>query len=98
MNNSVRRLTLTELSRRVALPVATVTEIVELGIIEPQARDPHWLFDETVTVIVTRAARLHRALAMDWSGVALALELIEDNQRLRRENAALRRRLARLLE
>ncbi len=98
MNNSVRRLTLTELSRRVALPVATVTEIVELGIIEPQARDPHWLFDETVTVIVTRAARLHRDLAMDWSGVALALDLIEDNQRLRRENAALRRRLARLLE
>ncbi len=34
------RLTLTELSRRVALPVATVTEIVELGIIEPDSHDP----------------------------------------------------------
>lgn len=92
------RLTLSELSRRVALPLATVTEIVELGIIEPDARQPHWLFDETVTVIVTRAARLHRDLGIDWSGVALALELLEDNRRLRRENTALRRRLARLLE
>ncbi|HCE40907.1 chaperone modulator CbpM [Alloalcanivorax profundimaris] len=92
------RLTLTELSRRVALPVATVTEIVELGIIEPDSHDPHWLFDETVTVIVTRAARLHRDLAMDWSGVALALELSEENRRLRRENAALRRRLERFLD
>ncbi len=49
-------------------------------------------------MIVTRAARLHRDLAMDWSGVALALELSEENRRLRRENAALRRRLERFLD
>lgn len=88
-------LSLTELSYRVALPVATVTEIVELGIVEPQRHDDTWFFDERVIVVITRAARLHRDLGIDWNGVALALELLDEVESLRQENQRLRQRLAR---
>lgn len=90
-------LTLAELSRRVALPMATVTEIVELGIVDPEPHGDHWQFDEQVIVVVTRAARLHRDLGIDWSGVALALQLLDEVEYLRRENQRLRRRLERFL-
>lgn len=90
-------LTLTELSRRVALPVATVNEIVEVGIVEPQVIAGDWHFDEQVILVITRAVRLHRDLDIDWGGVALALELLDEVERLRRENRQLRQRLERFL-
>lgn len=90
-------LTLRELSHRVALPETTVTEIVELGIVEPAVVDDDWHFDEQVIMVVTRAARLHRDLHIDWSGVALALELLDEVESLRLENERLRQRLARFL-
>lgn len=90
-------LTLTELSFRAALPVATVTEMVELGIIEPVRREPDWHFDEQVVMVLTRASRLHRDLGIDWNGVALALELLNEVENLRAENASLRQQLARFL-
>jgi len=75
---------------------AFVIEIVEHGIVEPQGRTPDdWLFDEQAPAIARRAAKLHRDLALEWEGVALALELLEEVQQLRSENAMLRQRLGR---
>jgi len=90
-------LTLTELSHRVALPVTTVTEIVKLGIVEPEVVDDDWHFDEQVITVVSRAVRLHRDLDIDWCGVALALELLDEVEALRLENEHLRQRLARFI-
>ena len=45
-----------------------------------------------------RACRLQRDLELDWPAVALALELIEELQRLRDENQRLQRQLAALTE
>lgn len=90
-------LTLTELSHRVALPVTTVTEIVEVGIVEPEVIGGDWHFDEQVILLISRAARLHQDLDIDWGGVALALELLDEVEQLRRENRRLRQRLARFL-
>jgi chaperone modulatory protein CbpM len=47
---------------------------------------------------ITRAVRLHRELQVDWAGIALALELLNELEGLRRENETLRRRLERLEE
>jgi chaperone modulatory protein CbpM len=44
-----------------------------------------------------RAMRLQRDLQLEWSAVALVLELLEDRDRLRVENAMLQRRLQRFL-
>jgi len=44
---------------------------------------------------IARATRLRRDLEINWEGVALALELLDEVQALRRENHALLRRLKR---
>lgn len=42
--------------------------------------------------------RLRRELALDWAGVAVALDLLGEVERLRLENRHLRRRLGRFAE
>lgn len=102
-------LTLTEVCRRVSLPEHAVIEIVEVGIVSPVAGAPAagspaagsaraWRFDDQTLVVLSRAARLHEDLALDWHGVALALDLLEELDTLRRENEQLRQRLSRFLD
>ncbi|EJT84701.1 hypothetical protein PPS11_18714 [Pseudomonas putida S11] len=43
-----------------------------------------------------RAAKLHQELELEWEGVALALELLQEVQQLRSENSMLRQRLGRV--
>jgi chaperone modulatory protein CbpM len=75
-----------------------VLEIVEHGIIIPDGETPEdWLFDLQMISTARRAMRLQRDLQLEWSAVALVLELLEDRDRLRVENAMLQRRLQRFL-
>ncbi len=93
------RFELDELCERLEMPRELLVTIVEQGIIEPvEVRDDRWLFDGSVTVRLSRAVRLHRDLDVDWSGVALALELLEELEQLREENRMLHRRLRRFIE
>ncbi|MGB1220702.1 MAG: chaperone modulator CbpM [Alcanivoracaceae bacterium] len=88
-----------ELCQRVAITEQELVEIVSHGIVRPQdVQADEWQFDEVLVVEVARAVRLRRDLEIDWGGVALALELLEEVHGLREENAALRRRLERLAE
>jgi chaperone modulatory protein CbpM len=83
----------------VDLPAAYVIEIVEHGILEPQGRQPEeWLFDSAALSIARRAVKLHHELQLEWNGVALALNLLEELERVRAENRMLRQRLGRFLE
>jgi len=80
------------------MPAAYVIEIVEHGILEPQGRKPEeWLFDDHALITARRAARLQRELALEWEGVALALDLLDELEQVRAENRMLRQRLGRFL-
>lgn len=75
-----------------------VIEIVEHGILEPQGAKPQdWRFTDYELVLAKRAAKLRRDLELEWEGVALALDLLEEVQQLRSENQMLKQRLARLV-
>ncbi|MBN6775817.1 chaperone modulator CbpM [Pseudomonas granadensis] len=75
-----------------------VIEIVEHGILEPQGGQPReWRFSDYELALAKRAAKLRRDLELEWEGVALALDLLEEVRELRAENRMLRQRLARLL-
>lgn len=80
------------------IPATFVIAIVEHGIIEPQGRTPDvWRFEDYELVVAKRAAKLHRDLEMEWEGVALALELLEEVQQLRSENRRLKQQLGRFV-
>jgi chaperone modulatory protein CbpM len=76
------------------LSTTTIIEIIEQGIIEPEGQDQeHWRFDTRMIVVTKKALRLHQDLQLDWAGIALALQLIDEMEQLRAENQHLQRRL-----
>ncbi|MFJ3482918.1 chaperone modulator CbpM [Pseudomonas sp. NPDC090202] len=88
-----------EFCQVVDMPAAYVIEIVEHGIVEPQGHRPdEWLFDTGSMTIAKRAAKLHHDLAMEWDGVALALDLLDELEQVRAENRMLKQRLGRFIE
>jgi len=88
-----------EFCQVVDVPVAYVIEIVEHGIVEPHGHKPDdWLFDTYSLSIAKRAAKLHHDLAMEWDGVALALNLLDELEQVRAENRMLKQRLGRFLQ
>lgn len=73
-------------------------EIVGLGVIEPQlTQTENWIFADNDVVIVHRAVRLRRELALDWPGIAIVLTLLDENCTLRSENQHLEQRLAKFI-
>lgn len=92
------QLDLAEFCEAADLPDVYVIEIVEHGILEPQGAQPReWRFTDYELALVKRAAKLRRDLELEWEGVALALDLLEEVRELRAENRMLRQRLGRLV-
>ncbi|MBP5072783.1 chaperone modulatory protein CbpM, partial [Pseudomonas chlororaphis] len=54
-------------------------------------------FTDYELAVAKRAAKLRRDLELEWEGVALALELLDEVRELRMENQMLKQRLGRLL-
>jgi chaperone modulatory protein CbpM len=98
MSTLVVELDMKEFCQVVDMSPAYVIEIVEHGIVEPQGQKPdEWLFDAYALTVARRAAKLHHDLAMEWDGVALALELLDELEQVRAENRMLKQRLGRFL-
>ncbi|RJS93723.1 chaperone modulator CbpM [Salinisphaera sp. Q1T1-3] len=87
-----------QLARACDMHAEWIIELVEHGVIEPAARHrgPQdvtvWYFSTTHLVRARRAARLHRDLAVNTPGLALALELMDEITTLRAELDATRER------
>ena len=66
------------------LPLERVFELVEEGVIEPLGGDPaHWRFRGVSVRRVRCAQRLERDLRVNVAGAALALDLLDELERLR---------------
>jgi chaperone modulatory protein CbpM len=83
-------LTLDELCRVCAVQTGFVLAMLDEGVIEPQAGQApeSWRFSETQVRHVTVAWRLQRDLGVNFAGVALALQLLDEVQTLRAQLAA----------
>lgn len=91
-------LSMTEFCEASDLSDVYVIEIVEHGILEPQGTAPRdWRFTDYELALAKRAAKLRHDLELDWEGVALALDLLEEVRQLRAENRMLKQRLGRLV-
>lgn len=97
-NEITTSLTLLDACHAIGLESPQIVEIIECGIIAPQGESPtQWLFDLHMISTAKRALRLQRDLHLDWEAVALVLELLDEREQLRNENAMLRQRLERFL-
>lgn len=85
-------LTLADLCRASQLPTEQVIEFVEQGVIEAQGSTPsEWHF-QSVSIRRLRCARhLQQDLGVNVAGAALALDLLEEVQRLRQKVRRLER-------
>ena len=92
-------LNFTEVCLQTGVAEDTVFEIVEQGIIEPIGTSPdEWLFSPTMLIVTKKAVRLHEDLNVDWAGIALAIELLDEVEQLREKNRSLQRRLSRFVD
>ncbi|WP_031432103.1 chaperone modulator CbpM [Methylomarinum vadi] len=77
-------LSLADLCRACQLPAERVFELVEQGVIEPVGRDPaRWRFQGISVRRVRCAQRLEQDLGVNVAGAALAIDLLEELERLR---------------
>jgi chaperone modulatory protein CbpM len=76
---------LTELCAACRVSEELVVEIVAEGIVEPVGRDrAQWRFTGVALTRVQRVLRLQEDFGVNLPGAALALELLEELERLRR--------------
>jgi chaperone modulatory protein CbpM len=77
-------LSLADLCRVCQLPAERVFELVEQGVVEPIGRDPaRWRFQGISVRRVRCALRLEQDLGVNVAGAALAIDLLEELERLR---------------
>ena len=82
------RLNLRELCGTCGIHAELVIEMVSEGIAEPTGSDPvYWRFNGPAVKRMQRALRLQRDLGVNLAGAALALDLLEELEALRRIHA-----------
>lgn len=77
------RLSLGELSQACCVNAEFIVELVQEGIVEPE--DPasrRWVFSGVSLIRTRKAINLRRDLGINLAGIALALELLEERERL----------------
>ena len=89
---------LEQFSQQLPLNRELIIEMVDLGIVEPAGTQPHeWQFDIDMLAAARRAWRLHQQLQVDWPGIALAMQLLQQLDELKSENQRLRSQLNRFV-
>lgn len=87
-------LSLSELCERCGLKQALVVELVDLGLITPKTVTAgQWRFQVATLPTLHQAMRLRRELDLDWQGVAVAMDLLEQLRALRQQVDSLERQL-----
>ncbi len=79
-----RTLSLTELTRFCGVDLDLISAMVAEGMLHPRGAAPEqWIFRGVEVVRVRRAVRLQQDLELNLPGAALALELLDEIERLR---------------
>ena len=77
-------ISLVELCETCSTSAESIAELVEEGVLQPTGREQaSWQFSGSCLLKVRTAMRLQHDLQLNIAGVALALELIAENEALR---------------
>jgi chaperone modulatory protein CbpM len=95
-NSASQKYNLDTICEAADIPHNTLIEIVTHGIVKPDGESPtDWTFEWHSVTVINKANRLHRDLDIDWAGIALAMDLLDELESLRSENLMLKQRLQR---
>lgn len=76
--------TLTEITQICVVDEKIMVEMVNYGILEPIGHEPkEWRFQGDAVLRIKKAMRLKEDLAINWPGIALALDLLAEIDELR---------------
>ena len=78
--------TIEELSKVCSVRTEFIIELVDEGIVEPMGRQREqrqWSFTGRSLLRVRKARRLQQDLGINLAGIALVLDMLEENERLR---------------
>ncbi|HEX2140100.1 MAG TPA: chaperone modulator CbpM [Woeseiaceae bacterium] len=76
--------TLSEFCQACGVETELIVEMVREGVIDPAEEAPEWRFHGHSLVRAQTALRLVRDLDVNWPGAALALDLLDELERLQR--------------
>lgn len=76
--------TLQQLCTLCGISAERAIEMIAEGVIEPDGRGPQWQFSGRAVWRMKKALRLERDLGVNLAGAALALDLLEELEGLRR--------------
>ena len=83
-DSTTTRLTLAEISRGCGVSAESILMLVSEGVLTPVGREQfEWHFDIEDLARARCALRIQRDLGVNCAGAALAVDLIEETQRLR---------------
>lgn len=83
-------LTLADLCHACAVHAERIIELVDVGVLEPVGREPsRWRFSGASLHRARMALRLQRDIGIDLVGAALALELLDEIESLRKRLRAM---------
>lgn len=78
-------LSITEVTQSFGISEQTVLEIIEQGIITPrEPRPKDWVFSDKEIHLIRTVLNLHHDLGVNVAGAALALELLDEIEHLKR--------------
>jgi chaperone modulatory protein CbpM len=78
------RYELHELSVLSGIDDAVIVDMITYGVLDPSGSNPsEWIFSQLDLLRTRKALRMHNDLGIDWPGLALALDLLDEVERLR---------------
>lgn len=78
------QLTIHQVTQSFGISEQTVIEIIEQGIVEPQGEQPeNWVFQQQQINVIAKVLKFQRDLGVNFAGAALALELLDEIERLK---------------
>lgn len=100
MSETRSSITYSELCQIEGIQSELVLDIVEYGIVTPiePTQDDEWRFESSSVYWIKKASRLHSDLEIDWIAVAMVIELLQQKDKLEKENARVKKLLQRFMQ
>lgn len=90
-------LNFSELCHSTDIDETQLHELIEFSIVTPVVgmHMHDWLFDVASVNLIKKATRIHYDLGIDWAGIGLVLNLLDDIEKLHAEKNQLKKQLNR---